>query len=55
MISLKVNKKPHLPKIIFECDEEINKKLNQYELTKAFLNKSNTTVFIGRQGSGKTS
>ncbi len=55
MISLKINKKPHLPKIIFECDEEIHEKLNKYELTKAFLNKSNTTVFIGRQGSGKTS
>ena len=27
----------------------------EFELTKDFLNKSNTTLFIGRQGSGKTS
>ena len=29
--------------------------MNKYELSSAFLNKSNTTIFIGRQGSGKTS
>jgi DNA replication protein DnaC len=55
MIKLKINNKPHLSKINFECDEEIHKKLNEFELTKEFLNKSNTTAFIGRQGSGKTS
>ena len=55
MIRLKENKKPHLQKICFECDDEIHKKLNEYELSKDFLNRSNTTVFIGRQGSGKTS
>jgi DNA replication protein DnaC len=55
MISLKVNKKPHLTKIQFECDDEIHEKLNKFELTRDFLNKSNTTCFIGRQGSGKTS
>ena len=55
MIQLKINNKPHLTKIKFECDDEIHDKLNEYELTKDFLNKSNTTAFIGRQGSGKTS
>jgi signal recognition particle GTPase len=55
MIKLKVNNKPKLSKINFECDEEIHKKLNEFQLTKDFLNKSNTTAFIGRQGSGKTS
>jgi Poxvirus A32 protein len=55
MIKLKENNKPNITKIIFECDEELHKKLNEYELSKEFLNKSNTTVFVGRQGSGKTS
>ena len=55
MIRIKENNKPNIEKIKFECDEEIHKKLNEYELTKDFLNKSNTTIFIGRQGSGKTS
>ena len=55
MVKLKENNKPHLIKIKFECDNEIHKKLNEFELTKDFMNKSNTTVFIGRQGSGKTS
>jgi len=55
MIRIKENKKPDIHKIKFECDVEIHKKLNEYELSKEFLNKSNTTVFIGRQGSGKTS
>ena len=55
MIRLKENNKPHMSKIHFECDEEIHKKLNEYELSRDFLNRSNTTVFIGRQGSGKTS
>jgi len=54
-ICLKEYTKPNFGKVQFECDEEINKKLNKYELTKEFLNKSNTTVFIGKQGSGKTS
>ena len=54
-IFIKEYTKPNFGKVQFECDEEINKKLNKYELTKSFLNKSNTTVFIGKQGSGKTS
>jgi hypothetical protein len=55
MLRIKENDKPHISKIKFECDTEIHEKLNKYELTKDFLNRSNTTVFIGRQGSGKTS
>lgn len=54
-IIIKENNKPNIEKIRFECDDEIHTKLNQYELTKDFLNKSNTTLFVGRQGSGKTS
>ena len=55
MIKIKENNKPNIEKIKFECDEEIHQKLNDYELARDFLNKSNTTIFIGRQGSGKTS
>ena len=55
MIRIKENIKPNITKINFACDNEIHKKLNKYELTKEFLNKSNTTLMIGRQGSGKTS
>jgi len=55
MIRLKENKKPNITKIFFDCDEELHPKLNEFELSKEFLNRSNTTVFIGRQGSGKTS
>lgn len=54
-IIIKQNNRPNIEKIKFECDDEIHSKLNQYELTKEFLNRSNTTLFIGRQGSGKTS
>lgn len=55
MIRIKENNKPDIQKIKFECDIELHKKLNDFPLTKEFMNKSNTTVFIGRQGSGKTS
>ena len=55
MIRIKHNTAPDIEQIKFECDNEIHPKLNKYELTKDFLNRSNTTVFIGRQGSGKTS
>lgn len=54
---MKIKKKynPNLPKVDFLCDFPIHKKLDEYELTKDFMNKPNTTVFLGRQGSGKTS
>lgn len=54
-ITIIKNSKPKLDNIKFDCDEIIHKKLDEWELTKEHLNKSNTTVFIGRQGSGKTS
>ena len=54
-MKLKINDKPKITKIKFSCDEPIHKKLDEYELTKDFLNKYNTTAFIGVQGSGKTS
>jgi KaiC/GvpD/RAD55 family RecA-like ATPase len=47
--------KPDISKIKFECDDEIHPKLNEYPLTRDFFNKSNTTVFLGRPSSGKTS
>jgi len=31
MVKLKENNKPHLTKIKFECDNEIHKKLNEFE------------------------
>ena len=34
---------------------ELHKRLNEFELTKTHLNKYNITVFVGTQGSGKTS
>ncbi len=54
-ITIIKNTKPKLDKIHFECDDIIHKKLEEWELTKLFLNKSNTTTFIGRPCSGKTS
>ena len=54
-IIIKENKKPIIKKIKFECDVELHKRLNEFELTKNHLNKYNTTVFVGTQGSGKTS
>ena len=55
MIKVIEKNKQNIQKIKFECDDEIHMKLNEYPLSKEFLNKSNTTLFIGRQGSGKTS
>ena len=52
-MKLKINDKPKITKIKFSCDEIINKKLDNFELTKEFLNQYNTTAFIGTQGSGK--
>lgn len=53
-IKLITNKKPDLPICKMICDVELNPNLNNYELTK-FLNKSQSTMIIGRPGSGKTS
>jgi GTPase SAR1 family protein len=53
-IKLIKNKKPDLPICKMTCDTELNPNLNKYELTK-FLNKSQSTMIIGKPGSGKTS
>jgi len=54
-MEIKENKKPIFKKVKMKCDMELSPKLNEYELTKDFMNKFNTTVLVGRQGSGKTS
>lgn len=46
---------PNFQKVNFSCDSELSKKLNDFPMTKEHLNKFNTTLFIGTQGSGKTS
>jgi len=55
MIRIIENNRPNIQKIKFECDDEIHEKLNEYPLSKDFLNRSHTMIFIGAQGSGKTS
>jgi replication-associated recombination protein RarA len=54
-IEIKKNNCPNLGKVNFACDRELSSKLNQYELVRDHLNKYNTTLLIGTQGSGKTS
>jgi GTPase SAR1 family protein len=54
-IEIKKNNCPNLGKVNFACDKELSSKLNQYELCKDHMNKYNTTLLIGTQGSGKTS
>lgn len=49
------NEKPNIHKIKFACDEKICEKLDKYPMVRDNLNFYNTTVIIGRQGSGKTS
>jgi hypothetical protein len=55
IIKLIENKKPDIKKIEFGCDEKINPNLDMYPLVRDNLNFYNTTVMLGRQGSGKTS
>lgn len=54
-IEIKKNNCPNLGKVNFACDRELSSKLNQYELVRDHLNKYNTSLLIGTQGSGKTS
>lgn len=52
---IKENNKPSkLKQCKFNCDTKLDKKLDDYELTK-HLNKHSTNLFLGRPGSGKTS
>lgn len=55
MFELEINPKPKLKKIVMKCDSKIDKKLDKIPLFKDNLNCANTTLFIGLQGSGKTS
>lgn len=54
-IKIVENEKPNIQKINFACDEKICESLDKYPLIRDNLNMYNTTVLIGRQGSGKTS
>lgn len=54
-IKLIENEKPKLKKIDFSCDEKICEKLDEFPMIRDNLNSYNTTVLLGRQGSGKTS
>lgn len=52
---LKINKKPKLKKVSkMLCDENLDEKLNKYDILK-FFNCHSTILFIGKPGSGKTS
>ena len=55
IIKLVENEKPKIDKIKFGCDEKICAKLDNFPMVRDNLNFYNTTVFLGRQGSGKTS
>jgi AAA15 family ATPase/GTPase len=54
-ISLKLNKKPALIPVLMNCDFVLDKKLEDFELTKLAFSKHSTTAFCGRPGSGKSS
>lgn len=54
LLKLIKNASPKLPICKMNCDKELSKNLNKYELTK-FLNRSQSSMIIGRPGSGKTS
>lgn len=54
-IKIVENEKPELQKIKFNCDEKICDKLDEFPMIRDNLNTYNTTLIIGRQGSGKTS
>jgi GTPase SAR1 family protein len=53
-ITIKKNEVPKLLRPKFTVDDELDSKLNQYEIT-SLMNKSNFTVFLGKAGSGKSS
>lgn len=53
-IVVKHNEVPKLTIPKFSVDNELDNKLNSYDITK-LMNKSNFTVFLGKAGSGKSS
>lgn len=50
---IKKNIAPNLKKPSFKCDAILDKKLDDFELTK-LMNKHNFTLFLGKGGSGKS-
>lgn len=54
MISIKNNLKPKLPLCKMKCDEDLDPKLNNYDMT-TFLNNHQCTMILGKPRSGKTS
>lgn len=55
MLRIKSNNCPNLGHVNFACDKPLHSRLEQYEMCADHLNKYNTTLFVGTQGSGKTS
>jgi hypothetical protein len=53
-IKIVENQKPDIQKINFACDEKICNKLEKFPMVRDNLNFYNTTLIVGRQGSGKT-
>ena len=53
-MNIKINKEPKLKLPTFSVDNQLDKKLNEYEIS-SLMNKSNFTLFLGKAGSGKTS
>ena len=52
---IKPKNRPKFKKITMLCDTPIDDKLKDIDVIKDFFNQQNTTVIIGKQGSGKTS
>lgn len=53
-LELKTHKKVELKPIRMNCDVKLHNKLDETELTKEFFNKTNFTIIVGKQGSGKS-
>lgn len=53
MLTLKKNNAPKLKVLPMNCDVQLSKKLDDYELTK-FLNQHTSSIILGRPGSGKS-
>jgi len=53
-MEIKINKKPKLRTCIMVCDELLDKKLDEYDLTH-FINCHSTNLLLGKPRSGKTS
>jgi DNA polymerase III delta prime subunit len=54
MIRLEILNKPIMEVCKMKCDNRLHEKLDKFEVTK-YLNKHQTSLFLGSPGSGKTS